>query len=344
MPTPNPTLTRFLNHYGLAELPYFDLTDEGRLVLADPELGPAVDFHTHLALAYVRPIQLDLQHEHPETEHYLSLRRPLDLNVYANVNFTPGDLKTMSGDLTLGSLTAGGMRRTHTVPNLAREMAELGIAHSVLLAIDYPTLSDNAGTYLEVTAGRPEFTVFGSVHPMARNVEQRLERQVARGIKGLKVHPAVQAIRPNHPRAMRLYQLCAERNLPVLWHCGPVGIEPRLGRYMSQLRHYGPAVAENPQTTFLLGHSGALQLDQALAIVREHKNAYLELASQSLDGIRRILAEAPRDRILFGTDWPFYHQAMGLAKVFIATEGDPGLRRDVLYNNAAALLGLDPAP
>ena len=41
-----------------------------------------------------------------------------------------------------------------------------------------------------------------------------------------------------------------------------------------------------------------------------------------------------------GSDWPFYHQATGLAKALLATEGDPALRRRVLYDNAASLFGL----
>ena len=53
-----------------------------------------------------------------------------------------------------------------------------------------------------------------------------------------------------------------------------------------------------------------------------------------------ILEQAPTDRLLFGTDWPFYHQAIQLAKVLLLTEDDPALRRRVLWDNAAALLDL----
>ncbi|MCP3857712.1 MAG: amidohydrolase family protein, partial [Actinomycetia bacterium] len=73
---------------------------------------------------------------------------------------------------------------------------------------------------------------FGSVHPWARRVPERLEQQRAAGARGIKVHPNAQAIAPDHPRAMRLYHHCGELGLPVLWHCGPVGIEPALGRYL----------------------------------------------------------------------------------------------------------------
>lgn len=334
-----PVTTQYPDHYALADLPYFTLRD-GRLVLADPSLGPAIDVHTHLALSYVRKKPVDLDREHPETRHYLSLERPLDFDVYMNKNFTAEDLKAMKHDLTLKSVTGSGMRATHTVPNLTREMAELGISHSVLLPIDFPILSHNADVYLDIAAARSELVSLGSVHPMARNVGAKLEAQKQKGARGVKVHPAVQMIAPNHPRAMELYRICAELELPVLWHCGPVGIEPRRGRRLSQLPLYAPAVIENPNTTFVLGHSGALQMEQALVLAVEHENVYLEVSCQSLTNVRHILDEASPDRIMMGSDWPFYHQAPVLAKVLLATEGRPDLRRRVLRDNAARLFGI----
>ena len=51
-----------------------------------------------------------------------------------------------------------------------------------------------------------------------------------------------------------------------------------------------------------------------------------------------MLDRVPSDRIVYGTDWPFYHQALTLARVLLATEGAPDLRRAVLHDNAARLL------
>ena len=335
--------TRFADLLDLARLPYFTEKD-GRLRLADAALGPAIDVHTHLALAYVLPQKLDLRREWPATEHYLPSYRAFELDVYANRNFTPEDLGRMTRDLSLGSLTAGGMRRTHTVPNLAREMAELGVRASVLLPIDFPFLSENATTWLRAIAGRGDFVGFGSVHPYTTRVEEKLDAQVALGARGVKVHPAVQNVRADAEKCKALYRLCGKKGLVVFFHCGPVDIENALGRYLSQVRFYEEAIAECPETTFVLGHSGALQMPEGLAFAKKYPNVWLEIASQSLSGVTRLLAEAPDDRLLFGTDWPFYHQAMGLAKVFLATEGNDAARRRILHENAERLLGLSPSP
>lgn len=331
----------FSDTLALARLPYFELRDDETLALADPSLGPIADVHTHLALSYGPAAKVDLWRRHARTEHYLPVRSQLDLDVYANQNFTPAQLTQMKRDLTIGSFTPGGMRRTHTAPNLIGEMTDLGIAVSVLLPIDYPVLSRNAETYLAVAQRSEQRLVsFGSVHPFARHPEERLARQKQAGALGIKVHPAVQAFPPDHPRCLRLYRTCGSLSLPVLWHCGPVGIEPRLGRHFSQLKHYWRAVHEHPDTVFILGHSGALQWPMALELAQRYPNVYLEVASQSLHVVKRLVDDAPRDRLMLGSDWPFYHQSMAIAKVLLATEGRPDLRRRVLWDNAAELLGL----
>ncbi len=240
-------------------------------------------------------------------------------------------------------MTSGGFRATHTLPNLRRQMSKLGIKAAVLLPIDLPLISDNAGAYLDVVGryGAGDFLSFGSIHPYAPgDLATKLDRQIARGARGIKYHPATQMVYPAARRGMELYRLCGERKIPVLWHCGPVGIEPPSGRRRSQVYLYEKPIAENPGTTFILGHSGALQLAEGVALAKRYPNAWLEIASQGLSGVRYVIEAGPKDRIMFGTDWPFYHQATGLAKVFLATEDAPDARQKLLHENAGRLFGL----
>jgi predicted TIM-barrel fold metal-dependent hydrolase len=335
------TVAPFRDLLGLAELPWFARGDDGRLVVRDRSFGPVLDVHTHVALAYVLPMQVDVFKQTPETLHYLPGCRPLDLELYANRNFTPGDITEMKRDLSLRSLGGSGMRATHTAANLVREMDEMGITRSVLLPIDFPVLSHNAETALDVASKSERIVGFGSVHPWSRGLARKLDAQIALGARGIKVHPAVQCVRPDDPRAIRLYRLCGERGIPVLWHCGPVGIAPRLGEYLTQVRFYEKPIAECPRTTFILGHAGALQLDLGVALQRRYPNVWLETASQSLPGVREIVERADTRRVLMGSDWPFYHQAISLSKVLLATEGRAEVRRAILWGNAARLLGVE---
>jgi predicted TIM-barrel fold metal-dependent hydrolase len=330
----------FENLQALSRLPWFSALPNGRVTVKDPSVGPIVDFHTHLALAFINPLQVDLFHATPKTETYLPTCCAFDLNPYANRNFTPAQRSTLEHDLTVNSLGPGGMRATHTAPNLVAEMDELGIVRSVLLPIDLPFGSDNAGAFLAVAKREPRLVAFGSVHPHTWGASARLAAQAAAGARGLKFHPAIQLTRPDDPRAEVLYKACGERGLLVFWHCGPVGIQNPLSDELTQVAHYERPIAENPHVTFILGHAGALQADRAIQLANRYRNVYLELSSQGLPMIRRLVTEAPPDRLLFGSDWPFYPEAVPLAKILIATEGRPWLRHQVLYANAARLLGL----
>lgn len=325
---------------GLAELPYFALDAGGRLLKSDAWDSPVVDSHTHLALSYGPGPKPDLWRETARVEHYLPESGELDMDVYVNQNFTKSRRDSMARDLTLRSLGRKGMRATHTAANLRREMDELGIAVSLLLPIELPALSRNAERYLDVAEASPRFLSLGSVHPYGRRVGERLAEQAARGARGVKIHPAVQTLAADNARAMKVYRICGELGLPVLWHCGPVGIEPPLGRALSQVKHYWRPVRECPDTTFVLGHSGALQMEMALELALSHPNVVLELSSQSLPNVRRILEKAPPERVIFGSDWPFYHQGIALAKVLLATEEDPGARERILWENAARIFSI----
>jgi predicted TIM-barrel fold metal-dependent hydrolase len=332
----------FTSLLDLARLPWFGLNDEGRLVLKDESVGPIADMHTHLALAYVRPMSVDLDKLHDETKHYLPSCCAMDLDVYANKNMSKEVLKELTTDLTLRSMGKGGMRATHTIPNLVREMDETRIRASVLLPIDFPVLSDNASVALDAANRTSDKLLsFGSVHPYAKNPEGRLDAQLARGARGIKMHPAVQMFRPDARRPRALYKMAADRDMVVLWHCGPVGIEAKLSRYLSQVRFYEAPIRDNPKTKFILGHSGALQFEEALALQRKYPNVWLETSSQSLASLRRMVDRADPDRVVHGSDWPFYHPALSVSKILIATEGKPELRRKFLWSNAAKILGLD---
>jgi predicted TIM-barrel fold metal-dependent hydrolase len=155
------------------------------------------------------------------------------------------------------------------------------------------------------------------------------------------MHPSVQLVRADNRRAREIYAMCAERRMIVFWHCGPAGIEPKLGQYLNQVRFYQQPIADNPKTTFVLGHAGARQFEEALRLQRQYPNVWLETSSQSLSNGRRMVEEADPDRIVHGSDWPFYHPAISVAKVLMATDDRREIRHKILWKNASRLLGLD---
>ena len=105
-------------------------------------------------------------------------------------------------------------------------------------------------------------------------------------------------------------------------------------------RHYEAPLAEFPNLQFILGHAGARDSEAMLELALRYDKAWLGIHGQSLTHLETMIQRSGGERLLFGTDWPFYHPSLQMAKVLILTEENLRLRKKVLYDNAARLLGL----
>ena len=83
-----------------------------------------------------------------------------------------------------------------------------------------------------------------------------------------------------------------------------------------------------------------MQCDQAVALQKKYKNVILEVSCISLSQMEFLIDNADPDRIVFGSDWPFYHPCLQMAKVLMLTEDNLEFRTKLLYDNAARILGL----
>ena len=76
-----------------------------------------------------------------------------------------------------------------------------------------------------------------------------------------------------------------------------------------------------------------------LELALRYDNAWLGIHGQSVSRLEDIIRRTNGERLLFGTDWPFYHMGMSLAKVLLCTEqpGRKDIRENILRNNALTL-------
>ena len=168
-----------------------------------------------------------------------------------------------------------------------------------------------------------------------------MKRSVEDGAKGLKIHPYTIMASPERRRTMKLINEWSKYDLPVIFHTGFSGLEPRFTRRWLELRKYELPIRFFRDTKFILGHSGCIFYKKAIALARKYPNVYLELSGQYPDSIRNIIKYVDNDRILFGSDWPFYPLALPLAKTLKATEGNEEAREKILYKNSNRLMKLD---
>ncbi|MFL7808207.1 MAG: amidohydrolase family protein, partial [Anaerolineae bacterium] len=95
----------------------------------------------------------------------------------------------------------------------------------------------------------------------------------------------------------------------------------------------------DPRVKLLLGHSCHGEWDQAVALAHDFPNIYLELTALFDDRgvLEKFVDEAGSDRMLFGTDLPWFdpHQAVGALLSAHITDED---RHNICHRNAEHLL------
>ncbi len=189
----------------------------------------------------------------------------------------------------------------------------------------------------------------GSVHPkLTPDMESETRRILDLGIRMIKIHPphqifAANAYRSDLPGLGRLYAICSERNIPVMFHTG-TSIFPGARNVLADPMPIDDVAVDFPDLQIILAHTGRpLYGDTAFFLARRHRNVWIELS-----GIppRALLQYIPRlsslaGRALWGTDWPSPGVTSPRRNVeeFRALGLGEEVERQILHENAERLFG-----
>ncbi len=326
----------------LAKLPWFKIGEDG-VLRVDPDAGvPAIiDDHSHLGWSYFFGGVIDHFDASRKVQYFYNYDEPQDV-LNEKVHPTEAEKKLLEKDIYLILFRCPPIARTQTATQLLEEMALFNVRHVISLPIEIPIRSRHARQTFAAAQriGDDRFIPFAGVHPYTPSYEKRIRTMVAQGARGLKYHPEFQFVAPNNKKAMRVFALCEELGLPILCHSGFTGSEPPFMQKLAALDRYRVVFESFPKLVFILGHSGLKNVPEALAYAAEFPQVYLDLAGQTVDVTKEIIKKADNDRILYGSDWPFYPMAVTLARTLVATEGNPTARRKILHDNAARLFNL----
>ena len=255
---------------------------------------------------------------------------PLDLDIDANGNFSAEALEALSRHTLSQGLWGSEFSATQTIPNLLDEMDAMRIAQAFILPIK-----------LGLPFGdRQDRLLPGmSVLPGDASALAELRAHAARGARIVKLHPTVQAFYPDMPDYMPLYEEAQALGVVVFFHGGRAGIEPGSRMRYAMPRHYEAVLKNFPGLQVILGHAGARDNEAMLELALRYPNAWLGIHGQGVSRLDDMIEQTGGERLLFGTDWPFYHIGMSLAKVLICTQQDNRrhIRQSILRDNALVL-------
>ncbi len=343
-------IQRFKGYRGLAELPWFELDANGKLRCVDESIPRAIDMHCHFGMSVLFEPKLDLQARTERVRHLLDCDATdpgcdLDLDIYINGNFTEPALEELRYESVSQGLWGSDSARTQTIPNLLEEMDATRVEKAMILpiAFNFPfgdDLAENWSDAIRETRTSSRLIPGASVHPRDDRRIEQLEAFAAAGARVVKLHPTMQAFYPDEPDAMEIYEAADRLGMIIFYHGGRAGIEPESRHRYAMPRHYEGALATFPNLPFVFGHAGARDGEAMLELGLRYENAWFDIHGQGVTSLDKIIRRTGGERMLFGTDWPFYHLAATLAKVLIVTDGGDrsDIRHAILRGNAERLL------
>ncbi len=207
-------------------------------------------------------------------------------------------------------------------------MEENGIERSIVSSI--PLRSDMRNEDLaplndyvrkETEKSKQKLIRFFTVDPLGGEGSVTLIKQCIEemGFQGLKLHPCIQQFYPNDRRVYDIYTVMQNYSMPILFHSGGIGVVPFKDSY-GQPRLIDEVACEFPELRILLGHGGRIWYDETAMIMRKHKNVYVDISTnfgrsdEYKSGPMEWLLYKIKvwagsfERVLFGSDYPFYFQ------------------------------------
>ena len=339
----------YQGYRGLAQLPWFGLDQSGQLVCTDDSVPMSIDVHCHLGMSVLFKPKIDLNEKSPRVKHLLDCDAfnpgsPFDLDIYANGNFSEQALGELRRHTIAQGIWGSHYAKTQTIPNLLREMDAMRVEQALLLPIKLglpfgDSLTEDWQIAVKTANAGDRLHTGFSVYPGSEMATTEMQTHAQQGSRIIKLHPTVQRFYPDSPEAMQLYGEAEKSGLVVFFHGGRAGIEPESSHPFAMPRHYEAPLREFPRLQFILGHAGARDAEGMLNLATRYDNAWLGIHGQSLTSLEMIIQRTGGERLLFGTDWPFYHIGPSLAKVLITTQPNDRkqIRRNILRENALQL-------
>ncbi len=165
----------------------------------------------------------------------------------------------------------------------------------------YTEANDRVLAETEASGGR--LVPFCRVDPN-RDGCAEAERCLARGARGIKLHPRAERFTLDHPEVDRLCALANERRLPIVVHAGR-GI-PALGRHAYDL------TGRYPGLRLILAHAGVSDLAWLWRHADERPNLLYDTSWWTVADFFALFSLVPPGRILMASDAPYGTPVTGL--------------------------------
>ena len=228
-----------------------------------------------------------------------------------------------------------------TVSDLLETGTKAGFDHFIVQSVatsPKQVKSINEFIASSVKESNGKFTGLGTLHPESDDIKGDIENLLELGLKGVKLHPDIQAFKIDDYRCLKIYELCEQKNLPVLMHTGD-------HRYdYSNPNRMLPILKIYTNLTVVGAHLGGWSMwDEACDKLVGFDNFYVDCSSSfqfmEKEKAKEIIRLFGADKVLFGTDYPMWNYEKELDYFFSLGLDDKEIMC-ILNSNAKKVFGV----
>ncbi len=202
---------------------------------------------------------------------------------------------------------------------------------------------------LQVARRSPDLTPLIAADPAVlggRAGAAHLRQAADAGAKGIKVHPVLQKFLPGDRRMDEIYAVCEELELTVLSHSGGSRTSPPWADPFA----FAAVMDAHPRLHLLLAHLGGASWHQVRDFAAAYPTVSFDLCeiiawtgapgAPTADELGLLIRDIGADRVLFGTDFPWYDLDRTVDQLMHLPHLSDEERRGILGENAIRRMGL----
>lgn len=202
---------------------------------------------------------------------------------------------------------------------------------------------------LDLAGSRSDMTAFVAMDPLVLGGEagaEHLRWASERGAMGCKIHPVMQRFVPDDPRMDAIFGACEELQVGVIAHAG----SSRAGREWAAPSAFASLLEAHPNLKLVLAHLGGGRWRQTCQLAAAYPGVCFDLCeiiawcgapgAPTSAEMSRMIRELGAERVMFGTDFPWYRVDRTVDQVMSLPHLSEEERELILGVNAVRYLGL----
>jgi predicted TIM-barrel fold metal-dependent hydrolase len=230
---------------------------------------------------------------------------------------------------------------TGTIAGLKNSMINAGVDVSVVQNIATKPSQVVTINRWAVQQQDAQITCFGTIHPDFVDYKEEIKWLKRNSIKGVKFHPDYQNFFVDDKKILPIYEQVLNEGLIILFHAGmdvgipdPIHCTPK--RLRTVLDRFGGG-------EIIAAHLGGFRLWNEVTEYLVGRNVYFDTSCAfdelGCDEMSRIITAHGADKVLFGTDSPWFDQKQDIERIHQLKISDED-KRLIFGLNSKRLLGL----